>query len=119
MAKHYSTSQYKPGDRVRLQNQETMEWSSSATVVEKRRDPEGKQSDSYHIKKDDGGMCLRSGRYLKIKKDHAKMVISHMCARVKMMSSLRTKSMLVKKKVRFCTISPISGDLEVQAADCE
>ena len=96
-----------------------MEWSSSATVIEKRRDPEGKQSDSYHIQKDDGGMCLRSGRFLKIKKDHAKSVISHMCARVKLMSSMKTTSMLVKKKVRFSKTSPVSGDHGALIADCE
>jgi hypothetical protein len=119
MAKHYSTSQYRPGDRVRVQCQQTGEWSSSATVMEKRRDPEGKTSDSYHIKKDEGGMCLRSGRYLKIKKDHARGVIAHMCSRVKVVSCLRKRSILVKRRVSFCTVKPASVDQKVQASDKE
>jgi hypothetical protein len=106
MAKHYSSSQYRPGDRVRVQCQQTGLWATSATVVEKKRDPEGTLSDSYHVRKDEGGMMLRSGRYLKIKKDHARGVIAHMCSRVKGVSCLKKGSILVKKMVTFCTVTP-------------
>ena len=107
MEKHYSHSEYRPGDRVRVQDQQTLRWSTSATVMEKRRDPEGKTSDSYYIKDDDDGMMLRSGRYLKVKKDHARVVILHMCSRLQVVSGLKAKSILKKKSVGFWGVNPV------------
>ena len=111
MEKHYSHSEYRPGDLVRVQDQKTLRWSTSATVMEKRRDPEGKTSDSYYVKDDDNGMLLRSGRFLKIKKDHARGVILNLCSRLTVASGVKVKLILKRKcKVGFLGLSPVPDE---------
>ena len=63
---HYSISEYKAGERVRVQNLKSLKWSSLATIPEKRREDGGKTSDSYYVDSDESGLLLRSGRHLRV-----------------------------------------------------
>ena len=103
---HYSHSEYLPGDLVRVQDPKTLLWSASATVVEKRREADGKTSDSYYVEDEDKGMMLRSGRHLKIKKDFARLAILGLSSRLPSAYGAKVKLILKRKpKVSFWGLS--------------
>ena len=57
---------YKVGDQVRVQNQQTGQWSVKGTVSEVIEHNDG-NSKTYQVSTEEGGTYLRNGRFIKLR----------------------------------------------------